>query len=112
MHPLQARARVSPRCWTWLNHARIPVVLCGGPTEAAWKEVLISIESIAHGARQLLAYGAEIEVLEPTALRQAIYEQACDLVRRHQSVVAAHDTKQQRLAVRPSKPEKLTETKT
>ena len=90
LHPLQARARVSPRCWTWLTHARIPVVHCSTPArtrvaESEWKEVLIPIESIDHGARQLMAYGAEIEVLEPTTLRQAIYEQACLLVDRHQS---------------------------
>jgi predicted DNA-binding transcriptional regulator YafY len=39
-----------------------------------WVCVLLPIESIEHGARRLLSYGAEVEVLEPAALRQAVLD--------------------------------------
>ena len=38
------------------------------------------IESIEHGARQLLGLGAEIEVLEPTELRAEVLRQARQLI--------------------------------
>lgn len=80
---LQARLRVSPRALHWLRHARTPFTLAsadeahdgasGAPQ--AWVQVLLPIESIEHGARHLLSFGAEVEVLEPLALRQALRDQ-------------------------------------
>ena len=34
------------------------------------------IESIEHGARQLLSFGAEVEAIEPAALRSEVLKQA------------------------------------
>ena len=41
------------------------------------------IESIEHGARQLLGFGGEIEVLEPPELRAKIVEEANTIIARH-----------------------------
>jgi predicted DNA-binding transcriptional regulator YafY len=38
----------------------------------AWVEANIPVEKLPHAAREVLRLGAEIEVLEPTALREAI----------------------------------------
>ena len=71
---IQAHARISARAAAWLANARLKVVPCASAEEAVdgWREVLIAIESIEHGARQLLAFGSEIEVLAPPELRQRI----------------------------------------
>jgi len=72
---IQAHARISARAAAWLANARLKVVPCAPAEEVAvdgWREVLIAIESIEHGARQLLAFGSEIEVLAPPELRQRI----------------------------------------
>lgn len=72
---IQVRARISARGTTWLANVRLKVVPCAPAEEVAvdgWREVLIAIESIEHGARQLLAFGSEIEVLAPPELRQRI----------------------------------------
>ena len=87
---LPVRARVSPRGLTWLANARLPAVALAAPTPpgrgkpAPWPEMLLHVESIEHGARQLLAFGAEIEVLAPASLRDAMRAQAA-------SVVAVYD---------------------
>ncbi|KAB0678136.1 WYL domain-containing protein [Burkholderia territorii] len=41
----------------------------GSPSiPSGWKEFLMPIESIEHGARKLLGYGAELKVLGPREL--------------------------------------------
>ena len=85
LRKLQARVRVSPRGWTWLNNARLQIVaLHAEPSDprrrSDWREVLMPIESIEHGARQLLSLGAEIEILEPTELRAEVLRQARQLL--------------------------------
>ena len=89
LRTLQARVRVSPRGLSWLQHERVQaVVLPAHPGRRGdrpdWREVLMAMESVEHGARQLLAYGAEIEVLEPPALRTQVLHQATRLVALHQ----------------------------
>ncbi len=93
LRQLQARVRVSPRGLKWLSNGRSKVVVL--PTDAAeeqgrsdWREVLMPIESIEHGARQLLAFGAEVEVIEPAALRAQIVKQAGDLMLLYRGPVA------------------------
>jgi predicted DNA-binding transcriptional regulator YafY len=60
----------------WLLNARTPFARQPDEPSASgregWVEVLLPIESLEHGARRLLSYGAEVEVLEPVALRQAL----------------------------------------
>ena len=44
------------------------------PDEQGWRRVTIPIESIPHGAAQVLRLGAQAEVLKPAALRRALLE--------------------------------------
>jgi predicted DNA-binding transcriptional regulator YafY len=75
LRSVEVRARVSARCLKWLGNARIPFEpLAGG-------EVTIRVESIEQGARQLLAFGSEIEVLAPPALRDRLARQAAALLK-------------------------------
>ena len=89
LRKLQARVRVSPRGLKWLGNARIQVV--ASPAEALdrrarsdWRDVLMPIESIEQGARQLLGFGAEIEVIEPAELRAQVLRQAGELMALYQ----------------------------
>jgi predicted DNA-binding transcriptional regulator YafY len=88
LYRLQAKIRVSPRAMKWLLNARTKITVL--PPEAKrikgktdWKDVLMPIESIEHGARQLLAFGGEIEVLEPPELRAKVIEDARAVMARH-----------------------------
>ncbi len=90
LRKLQARVRVSPRGLTWFHNARIQSVAV--PDQAAspaarpgWREVRLPIESIEHGARQLLGFGAEVEVLEPAELRTQMLQQAGQLMALYRS---------------------------
>ncbi|HET7863426.1 MAG TPA: WYL domain-containing protein [Burkholderiaceae bacterium] len=71
LRSLQARVRVSPRGLNGLRNGRNPFVMLppapGG--RAGWQEIAMPIESVANGASQLLALGAEVEVIEPAELR-------------------------------------------
>jgi predicted DNA-binding transcriptional regulator YafY len=75
---LQARVRMTERGMGWLANARLPYVSAPGG------DVLLAIESIEHGARQLLAFGAEVEVIAPPALRDEVLRQARALLARHE----------------------------
>jgi predicted DNA-binding transcriptional regulator YafY len=84
---IQARVRISPRGLTWLSNSRLEFAALPpeGPPDrtrarAGWREVLIPIESIEHGARQLLALGAEVQVIEPAALRAQVVRSAGKLL--------------------------------
>jgi len=67
---IEVRVRVSARCLAWLANARIPF------TDQAGDVITLRVESIEQGARQLLAFGDEIEVLAPPALRERMAQQA------------------------------------
>jgi predicted DNA-binding transcriptional regulator YafY len=84
---LQARVRLSKRGMDWMANARLPYVAVPGGEPG---EVLLAIESIEHGARQLLGFGAEIEVIGPPALRDEVLRQARALLARHAPASAAH----------------------
>jgi predicted DNA-binding transcriptional regulator YafY len=91
LYRLQAKIRVSPRAMKWLLNARTKITVLPPETKRKkgktdWKDVLIPIESIEHGARQLLAFGGEIEALEPPELREKIIEDANAIIARHVGV--------------------------
>ncbi len=77
---LQARVRMTERGMGWLANARLPYVAAPGADAG---EVLLAIESVEHGARQLLAFGAEVEVIAPRALRNEVLRQARALLARY-----------------------------
>ncbi len=87
LRPLQATLRLSPRALAWLRNARTPVTVLpeGASTtgQAGWREALVAIESIEHGARQLLGMAPEAQVLAPPELRT-------ELLRQAQAVIALH----------------------
>jgi predicted DNA-binding transcriptional regulator YafY len=76
LRPLRADVRVSARGLGWVVNARLPAQRIGTPDVAGWQALVLSIESIEQGARQLLAFGAEIEVQAPPALRDALRHEA------------------------------------
>jgi predicted DNA-binding transcriptional regulator YafY len=73
----RARIAASPQAQAWLGNARVRAVAF---TEAkphdnmlsGWAQFLLPIESVEHGVRQLLGYGAEVKVLEPAILKAAL----------------------------------------
>lgn len=103
LRPLQARVLVSPRAMGWLVHARSRFVTTPAPlghevVPAGWRCVSLPLESIEHGARQMLGFGAEVEVLEPATLRAEVARLAARILQRH----AARQPAARR--VRPSPP--------
>lgn len=70
LRSIEVRVRVSDRCMKWLANARIPYA------DQAGDDVTIRVESIEQGARQLLGFGDEIEVLAPPAMRERMAQQA------------------------------------
>lgn len=70
LRSIEVRVRVSDRCMKWLANARIP------HADQTGDDVTIRVESIEQGARQLLAFGDEIEVLAPPAMRERMVQQA------------------------------------
>ncbi|HSI47510.1 MAG TPA: WYL domain-containing protein [Ideonella sp.] len=84
LRTLQAHVRVSPRALGWLRNGRIPAVQVPGALASTdgWQEVLMPIESIEHGARQLLGWGAEVEALAPVELRALVLSMAQAVVAR------------------------------
>lgn len=79
LRSLQAQVAVSSRALGWLHNERIPfapeAASCDNPARPGWTTVLMPIESIEHGARRLLSYGAEVEVIAPPALRQRLLDE-------------------------------------
>jgi predicted DNA-binding transcriptional regulator YafY len=87
LRPLRAQVLVSPRAMQWLVHARCPFVplpdLRQPHRPAGWQGVSLPIESIEHGARQMLGYGPEVEVIAPRALRRQVAELAARTLQRY-----------------------------
>lgn len=76
----RARIRLSPEGQKLLSTVSVAaaeaVATTGAPDPSGWTMAEIPIESVADATRQLLHLGAEVEVLEPPALRAAIAEVA------------------------------------
>ncbi|MPV55106.1 transcriptional regulator [Burkholderia sp. HI2761] len=84
LYRLTAHIAVSPRAETWLANARIetaPVSPDAGSPDvpAGWKALLMPIESIEHGARKLLGYGAQVRILGPQALKDRFIDELSQL---------------------------------
>lgn len=67
----------SPRAQNWLANGRVKAVaLPDAPRDAKlpsdWAHFLLPMESVEHGVRQLLGFGAEVKVIAPPALRAAL----------------------------------------
>ncbi|MBU7574492.1 MAG: WYL domain-containing protein [Hydrogenophaga sp.] len=79
LRSIEVRARATPRCLKWLANARVPF------SDPVGDEVTIRVESVEQGARQLLAFGDEIEVLSPPALRERLAQQAAAVLASYQA---------------------------
>lgn len=67
-----ARLRVGPRAISRLgslNADMAEAILAAEPAADGWREAEVPIETVEFASGQLLGFGAEIEVLEPEALR-------------------------------------------
>jgi predicted DNA-binding transcriptional regulator YafY len=85
LRTFEAHLRISPRAAAWLANARVPckeapvITLANiAPKDTAHtssndrREVRVRFESIEQGAREVLGWGDEVEVVEPAALRDEI----------------------------------------
>lgn len=91
----EAVVLASPRGHELLTQHSSQVVASAASTTATpvdepadWLRVVLPIETVEHAALELLRFGAEIEVIEPAALRDRIAEIAKTLVDRYSAVSA------------------------
>jgi predicted DNA-binding transcriptional regulator YafY len=72
LHPLVAQVAASPRAQVWFANARTKATTLPESGAAAipkgWKLYELPLESIDHGARQLMSYGSHIQVISPDTL--------------------------------------------
>ncbi len=74
---LEARIAVTPRGEIWMQNLRMKAAFVSAAKPVrGWREYRLSIESIEHGARQVLSFGAEARVLGPPELRQRVIDDA------------------------------------
>lgn len=88
LRSLQALVLVSPRAMGWLVHARsrfqpVHPLPSGVVVPIGWHAVSFPVESIDQGARQVLGYGAEVEVVAPLALREEVVKMAAAALERY-----------------------------
>jgi predicted DNA-binding transcriptional regulator YafY len=70
----------SPRAQAWLANGRVKAVaLPDAPLDnnmpSGWAHFLLPMESVEHGVRQMLGFGAEVKVLEPSALKTGLLQE-------------------------------------
>lgn len=59
------------------------IVGAGAPAADGWREMMMRVEDSDHGARDMLALGAEIEVIAPASFRDRIAVLAQQIATRH-----------------------------
>ncbi len=94
LRQLPARVRLSPRGLKRVRNARLAFVpLSGAPhgrgRTSDWHEGVLALESVEQGALQLLALGAEVQVIEPAALREELKRLASAVLALHAGTIAA-----------------------
>lgn len=93
LRPLQARVWLSTRALGWLAHARsqfveLPAPPDSGSERVGWRPVLLALESLEQGARHILGFGGEAEVVEPAQLRTMVADMAARIHHGHGSAVS------------------------
>jgi len=88
LRPLQARVWASPWAREALVQTRsrfvdLPAQEDRRPGRAGWRLGLLALESVEEGARHVLGFGGEIEVVEPAPLRRLVADMAGRLHRAH-----------------------------
>ena len=59
------------------------VAVAGAPMPGGWREMAMMVEDSDHGARDMLALGAEIEVIAPASFRRRVAALAAQIAARH-----------------------------
>ncbi|MBK6413692.1 WYL domain-containing protein [Sphingopyxis sp.] len=59
------------------------VAVAGAPMPGGWREMTMMVEDSDHGARDMLALGAEIEVIAPASFRRRVAALAAQIAARH-----------------------------
>lgn len=84
LRQIEADIEVSERGWQRLLNLRLPHQPGLAPaTRSGWQRLRLPIESIEHGARQILSLGAEVRVLAPAALRDQVIAEASACLAHH-----------------------------
>jgi predicted DNA-binding transcriptional regulator YafY len=85
----------SPRAQAWLANERVKAVaLPDEPVDdklpSGWAHFLMPMESVEHGVRQMLGFGAEVKVLGPQSLHAALRQELhrLSILYRYPSVLA------------------------
>ena len=88
LRQLAAHVRVSPRGLARIRNSRL--VFAAWPESerargrvAGWREGTLALESVEQGALQVLSLGAEIQVIEPPALRDEVRRLAGEVAALH-----------------------------
>lgn len=94
LRPLQARVWMSPWALESLAQTRSRYVELPAPARSAreragWRPVLLAIESVEEGARRILSFGGEAEVIGPAPLRTLVSDMAGRIHVGHQSALPA-----------------------
>lgn len=77
LRKIDAEIEVSERGWQRLLNLRLPHdVSTQAASTPGWQRLRLPIESIEHGARQILSLGAEVRVLTPADLRTQVLAEA------------------------------------
>ncbi|MBS7807827.1 YafY family protein [Variovorax sp. PCZ-1] len=84
LYRYQAHIIASPRAQTWLANGRVKSVALPARdqtenTPEGWVHVILPIESIEQGVRQLLGFGAQVQVIEPTELRSLFLQELANI---------------------------------
>lgn len=79
LHPNRAKIRLSPWGIEMMEellppYVRTRAVISEEADARGWRQVSVSVGSIAHAATELLRFGAEVEVIGPPALRAKMSE--------------------------------------
>jgi len=88
LRPLQARVWASPWALEAFMQTRsrfvaLPMPADGGPERDGWRLGLLALESVEEGARHILGFGGEVEVVEPAPLRSLVAEMSGRIHRAH-----------------------------
>ena len=103
LRQLTARLRVSPRGLKRLRNARLAFTPIPGNRPGPWTEGLVALESAEQGALQLLAFGVELQVLEPETLRLEMQRVALAVLQLHTPEQRSKRTQAQASATTPEK---------
>lgn len=96
LYHAEAVIRLSPRAFQLAPRAFDPIpaqaiqATATPPDDAGWREAVLPIEGIDHAVMTFLRFGAEIEVMAPPRLRQAMRETTATMADIYSSSAVPH----------------------